>query len=442
MNGSRVGFMGRQLATWRLGGWAEVNAKLRIRKVRFFYNCSVWINAIWAVPVVLLLRSVRPIVMIRFGSFDATRIGHFVLDSVRHFVEYRRQPPNTIDLFWFGPTCNTQWKLMVRRSLPIVQATRWLDLWNRRLPGGEEHSLPCNNGGVASIGKILETVGVGALTFLPSENDEALAWLRGKGWSDGEPFVCLLVRDPAFLTLDALQNKLNGTNTHQKWSYHNYRDSNIEDYVPSMEWLANQGVWVIRMGKIMERPIPSRHPRIIDYAFDNTKSDFLDVWLFANCSGCISTATGIDFVSCVYGVPNLFVNFAPLGGLWAFHEMVAVPKHLYWSETGARLTLDETLHHNYGSSFRYAEAGIRFADLDSDELMNAVQEFWKRVIGLWIESPEDQLLQSRFWTAFQAWDGFDLNHDTIHPQARVGAGWLRKMGEGYIFGAVGFQSDR
>ena len=46
-----------------------------------------------------------------------------------------------------------------------------------------------------------------------------------------------------------------------------------------MEWLADQGVWVLRMGKIMERPIPTEHPRIVDYAFEPNKSDFLDIWL-------------------------------------------------------------------------------------------------------------------------------------------------------------------
>ena len=75
-----------------------------------------------------------------------------------------------------------------------------------------------------------------------------------------------------------------------------------------MEWLADEMVWVLRMGKLMHKPISSNHPRIIDYAFHPERSELLDIWLFANCTGCISTSTGIDSVSHMYGIPMLFVN--------------------------------------------------------------------------------------------------------------------------------------
>ncbi len=440
MSGSGTAFVTRNVVAIRQGGWPEVKRKLRYRQQRLFSNLWAWINAIWAVPVVFLMRSLRPFVLIRLGSIDSTRIGHFVADAACHITEHRTQSTNTLDWFWLGPTCNTQWEIMVRRTLPIVQATKWVDIWNRRLPGGESHSRPINTDGAVPLGQILHTPRSGMIPFVTSENEQALAWLKGLGWTDGEPFVCLLVRDSAFLTRDALQNKLDARNSSEKWSYHNYRDSNIEDYVPAMEWLADQGVWVLRMGKIMERPIPTEHPRIVDYAFDECKSDFLDVWLFANCTGCISTGAGIDIVSCVYGIPNLFVNFTPLGGLWAYHELLTIPKHLYWGATGLPLTLSEYLCHNYGNSYRYADAGIGFADLEPHELMTAVQEFWYRIDGSWNESPEDEDRQQRFWTQFKNWKEYRLYHRAFNPKSRVGTDWLRSNGESFIADPEGFHT--
>lgn len=428
----KSGVLALQISDVRSEGWSAVRRKITNLWRRTSYRLAMWLNALWAVPLVLLVRSVRPIVTIRFGSIDSTRIGHFVADAACHITEFRRQPPNIKDWFWLGPTCNSQWELMVRRTLPIVQATKWVDIWNQRLPGGESHSRPVHTDGSVPLGQVLDTPRSGMIAFLPSENDAGLAWLRRQGWTDGEPFVCLLVRDSAFLTRDPLQSKLDTRNSSEKWSYHNYRDSNIEDYVPATEWLADQGVWVFRMGKIMERPIPTEHPRIVDYAFDPSRSDFLDIWLFANCSGCISTGTGIDIVSCIYGAPNVFVNLTPIGGLWGFHESISVPKHLYWDSTGTPLTLSEYLRHTYGSSYRYADSGIGFADLEPGEVMDAVQEFWHRIDGSWIDSSEDEARQQRFWTQFRSWTDFPLYHHTIHPQAKVGTNWLRSRGDSFL----------
>ncbi len=124
------------------------------------------------------MRSLNSIVLIRLGSVDSTRIGHFAFDAACHIAEFRLQRRNTIDWFWLGLPCNSQWELMVRRTLPIVQVTEWVDIWNRRLPGGESHSRPTHTDGAVPIGRILETPRSGMIPVLPSESDSALVWLR------------------------------------------------------------------------------------------------------------------------------------------------------------------------------------------------------------------------------------------------------------------------
>lgn len=430
--GWKSGVLPLQISDIRTEGLSAVRRKIRNLWRRASVRLNMWLNGSWAIPLVLLMRALRPVLLIRLGTIDSTRIGHFAYDVAGRITEFRGQAPNIIDLFWLGPTCNSQWELMVRRSLPIVQAARWIDLWNKRIPGGEKHWSLGTSPNTQHQGAVLQVPCSGMIPFLPSEDESALAWLRGKGWADGEPFVCLLVRDSAFLANDTMQSEFYSRNGNQHWSYHNYRDSNIEDYVPAMEWLADQGVWVLRMGKIMHRPIPTRHSRIVDYAFDPGKSDFLDIWLFANCTGCISTATGIDAISCVYGIPSLFLNATPLGGLLAFHQSIWVPKHLQWDGSGLPLTLNEYLLHDYSSSHKYAHAGIDLVDLSPGELQSAVQEFWLRIDGCWIGSLEDDARQQRFWTQFQAWQDFNIWHHTIHPKSLVGTAWLRSMGERFL----------
>ena len=45
----------------------------------------------------------------------------------------------------------------------------------------------------------------------------------------------------------------------------------------------------------------------INYLSD--KNDFMDIWLFAHCTACISTGTGLDLLSVVYNRPILLLNY-------------------------------------------------------------------------------------------------------------------------------------
>ena len=63
--------------------------------------------------------------------------------------------------------------------------------------------------------------------FSNNENKLGLNYLKSKGWKEGEPFICLLVRDNSYL------NSISSNN----WSYHAYRDSDVNDYELSVNHL-------------------------------------------------------------------------------------------------------------------------------------------------------------------------------------------------------------
>jgi putative glycosyltransferase (TIGR04372 family) len=98
------------------------------------------------------------------------------------------------------------------------------------------------------------------------------------------------------------------------------------------EHLAEQGIWVLRMGKIAEEPIPSQHPKTIDYAFYSEKNDLLDIWLFANCYFCISTGSGPDAISNVYQRPMVKVNEKPISRLNTRSSCITVHKYFVWEK--------------------------------------------------------------------------------------------------------------
>lgn len=413
----------RQLSDVRVGGALALRHKTR-SAVRRLHPFDI-LNSVWAFPTILVIRSVRPIVLIRIGTLNSARIGHFVADGAEQVARLQQQSTNTVDLIWLGKTCNSQWERMIRRALPVHGWVKYVDRWNRVLPGGSAHERPSSYTGSRDVEGLYARHDV-KIPFLPEETVEALAWLRSKGWKDGEPFVCLLVRDDEYLAKDSLHGKGN-PRADEGWSYHDYRNSDINTYVPAIQWLAAQGVWVIRMGKLMAKPLPTGMDQVIDYAFDPGKSDLLDIWLFANCCGCISTGTGPDQVSLVYDVPLLFVNSLPLGYFYSFANSIWVPKPLRWTKGKEPLNIHEHLATDYLHQSEYEGSGIDVVDMAPGDILLAFQEFWGSCTETWKEEPGDVQRQQDFWEALAAPSGKGRLHGWRHPDSRIGAAWLRSI---------------
>ena len=416
------------------GGWRVLRSKISTI-LNFLVS---FISGIWAIPAVLIIRCLRPWCIIRFGPVSTSRIGTFIVE-VGGMCQ--RQSERTLDLYWFDkPISNNFWAVMVRRNFHISAWIRPLDFWNQRLPGGDLHYLaPTDYFRLTSSGNQgwCERIQTN-LHFLPEEDARAYAWLSQQGWHEGDPFVCLLVRDNSYLdstypNTDIPQEKEihYDPKSGYGWSHLNYRDSDIATYVPAAEWLADQGVWVLRMGKVMAQPISSSRPRIIDYAFHSDRSDFLDIWLFAHCDLCISTGAGIDTISDIYCRPVLYLNFLPLWISTIWSDSLNIPKTLIWQASGIPLICKEyftiTNHAEY-----YDHIGISIINLTQDEILSAVQEQWQRLQETWVGTEDDLRRYHRFWEILKAHTDFPRSHGWTPSKSRVGAIWLRSKGDDFL----------
>lgn len=401
---------------------------------KYLERLKILFAGIWAIPSVLLLRFLRPFVLFRFGEIRSDRIGHFVQDACEQkALFFERQVSSnsrTVDWYWLPDvTSNHQWALMVSRELTVNKAVKYLDSWNQRLIGGVGHIPPIAKGSRDIQGLFHRHKAL--FPFTAEENEHGRRWLASIGLKEGEKFICVMVRDSAFLAGDRLINEKYGGSI-EKWRYHDYRDSDIDSYVEGLEWLADQGIWVLRMGKKMAKTISSKHPKIIDYSFSESRSDFLDMWLFANCSFCISTSTGPDNVSVIYGKSILYLNATPLGHLTSYYNCMWVPKTAVWQKTGEPLTLNETLRNTYFSSNSYQDVGIELQDLSSGEIKLYIQEFWSRYQGTWVDSLIEQNMHDCFWTTLEDWEDYRNYHGWRHDQCRVSSEWLKKQSKRFL----------
>lgn len=375
-------------------------------------------SGIWAIPFVFLFRLISPLILFRFGTLRSDRIGHFSSDSGHQFAANSlNRNKKIVELYWLSKyISNKHLELMVRRNFLVFNFVRYLDFWNMHIPGGESHIRPSSLFHSRDLKGILDKSKV-QMKFLASEENQAKEWLSNFGWKEGDKFVCLLVRDSAYLA------NYNMYEESTNFDYHDYRDSSIKNYEEAMEWLASQDVWVLRMGREMHRPISSSNPKIIDYAFSKSQSDLLDIWLFANCDFCISTGSGPDMVSDIYRKPLLILNFLPLFNLWSWSNATHIPKHLKYIETGKKLTLSEHLKHSYWASEEYHNAGIEFEELSSKEILNAVKEFYQKITEKHRDSSNDDYKKT-LWKIILSSNKASLHHGYIHKDSCIARSFI------------------
>jgi len=367
-----------------------------------------------SIPIIILIRIFKPIYHIRFGYFYGGRIGHFVFDTAMAAIINHKNSKGAY-LFYFLPNIsNTHWSKMVKRELNVFYWVRLLDFANQIIPGGEDYSIVPGlyNGNSSRDMNGLIYRSDFSFTFTNSETESVKKWLHAKGWKEGEKIICFHVRDNEYLATN-------------NWTYHNYRNSDVQTFIPAMELLANKGYWVMRMGQKMHEPIKSSHTKIIDFAFDKDKNNLIDVWLCAHCELMVSTGSGPDAISDVYRRPILHLNYLPITELHSWSNAHFCPKKLYWKESGLLLSFEEYCQNNFFHSERYEYFGINIIDLNSKEITDSVLEKIKLIEGKYVQSVEDNKLQHNFLETAMKNNKFSEVNKFFHPDAGISLSFLR-----------------
>jgi len=420
----RLEFIRWQITQIRAGGMPVASRKAR----RFIGHCIVamyrWGLTLLALPVALAIRLISPWRFIRFGELLSSRIGHYAANTELYLCEWdagiNRSNKTTLDLFFRQEVpyyfreriCNRQLDRMWRRTIKIwpTWALAPVSRAIRLMPGGKVHILGQNTNHDRDVHNLFDRISP-HLTFTEKEEKLGEEGLRAMGIPAGSRFVCLLVRDSAYL--DSL--------VETDWSYHSYRDSNIDNYVLAAEDLAEQGYYVIRMGAKVHRPFPVKHPRIIDYATNGMRSEFMDVYLGANCFFCISTSAGWDAIPYIFRRPIAYVNMVPLGYMFTFSsKFLGITRHHVWQSSGRELTLSEIFSSGAGFATQteaFSSLGISLIENSPEEIRDLTIEMVERLEGRWQPKAGDEALQQRFWRLFPV-DAKDKRGRLLHGEIR------------------------
>lgn len=356
-----------------------------------------------AIPILLFSRILNYFITIRFGVLYTDRIGHFAANTELYLCE-RDAKINTpknfhIDIFCIGdkPICNHY--LLKKWSEKLVIWPKWLvelilTLF-KLIPGGSIHLIPKNTQHDRDVNNLLDKY-PSHLSLMEKEEKRGQDILKEMGVPLYSKFVCLLVRDSAYL---------NSHQPKQDWNYHNYRDCDIDNYLIAAEYLVEQGFYVLRMGRVINKPFISNKIGIIDYANSKWASDFMDIYLGARCTFCISTGSGWDAIpSFLFRKPIIFTNLMPLGYLATFSYKSLLTTKRHFSKTLNReLSMDEIFEKGVGFglySNDYYNNSIDLIENSPQEILDVVIEMVEYLKGDVFYHEQEELISKRFWVKY------------------------------------------
>ena len=189
--------------------------------------------------------------------------------------------------------------------------------------------------------------------------------VRALGVPDGAWFACVHIRERGFLP---------------ELDYHQFRDCDPLNYIPAMEWIVQQGGYVIRMGDPTMTELVERRG-IIDYAHSDSKSPFMDVYLSSQCRFFLGTTSGLFLVAYIFHRPVALADFIPFTDIISYPHTCYIPRTVFSNAENRCLTYREIQKkHVLYHAPQYEERGLTVRPNDPLEILDLTREAWAALV--------------------------------------------------------------
>ena len=380
----------------------------------------------FALFFVLLIRIIRPVFLVRIGVMRSDRIGHFALETELWLLErvsgVATRPKRSIDL-WYAPEPIANRVLYKMWTQVLTIWPNWLMVTvfrlNQLIPGTSAHEIENATSSCLDVHNLLD-IYPPRLKFTAMQLEQGQKGLAELGIKPTDRFVCFIVRDSAY-TKKAFPEK--------DMSYHDFRNCDVNDYVAGAEALADRGLFVLRMGSVVSKPLVSNNPRVIDYANSKVRSEFMDLFLGAHCEFNVSDGLGFYAIPAMFRRPNAYVNYSPFFMFYSSRACdLGIAKTMIDTSTGKRLNLTEMGERGVArsrASVEFVKAGVSVKSNTPSEIRDLMLEMLDRLEGKWKAQPLDDELQNKFWNKYSEIIGPD--RETFHGEiwSKYGAQFLR-----------------
>ncbi len=356
---------------------------------------------LWFIPGILaavIIFLIRPLWCIRFCIVGFERIGNLYVVlyywNLSAAGEIRKR---TTNIFYLTPhvsfVANRQWQLMITRKtkfFPLNGLCWAVERVLSRLPRPEAHQIPVFHPPTGDLLTLIWQAKAPLLEFTAEERRLGEEGLRRLGVPDRNEFICFHTRDAAYL---------NNVGKGKDWTYHDYRDTGIKNYVAAVErYLMSSERYALRMGAVVAEDVAMSHPHMLDYATTRERGDLMDIYLSARCRFFLGTDCGMTIFPETFRRPMVYVNWvADTRVPYYCHNGRVIMKKWYDIRGKRFLTFSEMFRLLGNSNMDIRGWGVELVDNTPDEILAVMAEIDEVIDGKWDCTKEDERLQARFW---------------------------------------------
>ena len=355
------------------------------------------------IPIYFIIKLISPFILIRWAELQTARVGGLNMET-SVYCNYRNARKKTkkknIDIFYpekkisnkfLFSLCQKKINIFPRFLIkPLNDINR---IFVKIFPQLVDHQLDLMSIRYKNRHLINESEKI--LQLSTNDLDEGFAYLEKMGIPKNKKFVCLMVRDNAYLEKEF---------PNYDWKYHDYRNSDINNFVPAIEKIIKEEIYVLKMGSVTQTNLDISSKYFIDYSNSNFKDDFMDIFLFSNSYFTITTGTGIDTVSFVSKRPMIYVGIVPLKGYqYSGTQIINLTKDHYNKNTSNLMSLNQIFESEVWKSDKsnfFSKQGVALKDNHSSDILDVVDEMLKRLSNKWIQDKEMEQLQNKFKNIF------------------------------------------
>ena len=161
------------------------------------------------------------------------------------------------------------------------------------------------------------------------------------------------------------------------WSYHSYRDCDIETYIEAIRYLINKNYVVLRVGSEYSKKLNFVDENYFDYSLSDYKSAFMDLFIIYKSKFVLGNSSGATNVSTLFNVPFVVVNFAPFVEFPLGKEDIFIQKktiNLKGEIVPYKNIISDSRYYSFDGNKMEHLYGIKYLDNSTEEILDATIE--------------------------------------------------------------------
>jgi len=229
-------------------------------------------------------------------------------------------------------------------------------------------------------------LGIDTIVFDSEQEERGRKLIESMSLPENHGIVSVFARDSSFLEVEFPDID---------WSYHSYRDCDINTYIDAIKFLIRKKFVVVRLGSEYSKPLDFQDRYYFEYSLSDFKSDFLDMYLIYKSKFVIGSTSGATDPAVVFNTPFAGVNYAPFVESPLGKNDIFIQKKLV-NDKGVlpfKDVVSDKRYYSYNGNELRKELGVSYKDNTREEILSLTIEMFNNINNKGLTLDQKNLLR-------------------------------------------------